>query len=217
LHPAAHKTPRIKKVKDFIKIGDYAENLSYGTSEDLTYQNNGVPFLRITDIDEYFQIDRANIKYISQFDAEKLPKYRASLNDVLISRTGTLGSAILIDETLQNSIFGSYFIKVRFRQKIKEKMNLEYLTFFINSEVGKEQTASLSSGGVQTNLTISAIESVEIPLISKSTQDEIVKHLQSFNTKRQLSKQKLQEAKETVELLVNKQVKSAYFAYQNCS
>jgi len=205
LHPAAYKIPKITKVKDFIKIEDCAEDLSYGTSEDLTYQNSGVPFLRITDIDEYFQIDKANVKYISQFNAEKLIKYKTRLNDMLISRTGTLGSAILIDEMLKDSIFGSYFIKVGFGQKVKEKLNLEYLTFFINSETGKAQSASLSSGGVQTNLTISAIKSIEIPLIDKPTQDEIVKCLQAFKAKRQLSKQKLQEARDFVKNLIKSQ------------
>lgn len=205
LHPLAYKRLEIKEVKDFIKIKDFAESLDYGTSEDLTYQNSGVPFLRITDIDEHFQIDKENLKYISQFDVERLVKYRVSSEDLLISRTGTLGSAILIDAALKNSIFGSYFIRVKFNKEVKTKVILDYLAFFINSDVGKEQSASLSSGGVQTNLTISAIENMEIPVIDRTIQAEITKYVQSFKTKKLLSKQKLQEAKEFVENLIRSQ------------
>ena len=204
LHPAAYKKSEIKGVKDFVKMKNYAESLDYGTSEDLTYQSSVIPFLRITDIDEHFQINEAEVKYISQFDAEKLSKYKVGLNDLLISRTGTLGDAVLIDKDLKDSIFGSYFIRIKFNKKIEEKLNLEYLTFFINSTVGKEQSSSLSSGGVQTNLTIQAIENMKVPVIKKDIQNQIVKYLQSFKEKNRLSKQKLQEAKDFVENLITK-------------
>ena len=63
----------------------------------------------------------------------------------------------------------------------------------------------MSSGGVQTNLTIQAIENMKIPVIKKDIQNQIVKYLQSFKGKNRLSKKKLQEAKDFVENLIANQ------------
>jgi len=78
----------------------------------------------------------------------------------LISRSGTLGLTILIGKDLSDSIFGSYFIRIR----PKTKVNHEYLAFYLNSFFGRMQVEQISTGAIQTNLTIPAIENMLVLL-----------------------------------------------------
>ena len=204
LHPLSYNRPIMKKGVKKIRISDYSEDLDYGTSEKLNYQSFGVPFLRVTDIDNNYQVDFNNLKYISDFEAERQNSCNVELNDILISRTGTLGSAIVIDNNLEGSIFGSYFIKLRLKKEIKKNVLLDYLVFFINSEIGKQQSLALGSGGIQTNLTIQAIKDMEIPVIDIKKQKEIVALVKSFKQKDSRSKTLLDEAKRFIEELIEK-------------
>ena len=100
---AASKNWQIKQYKDL------SSKFKYGTSFPLNYLDDGIPFLRIADLQKY-RFDRENLKYISRQAARKQKAAKVQTGDVLISRSGTLGLAIEIPKELNSAIFGSYFI-----------------------------------------------------------------------------------------------------------
>ena len=142
-----------------VRLGDYSEPLKYGSSEKLEYTDKGTPFLRIADLNER-RFDLLSVKFIDNkltFSESETAK----LGDILVSRSGTLGLAAPITEEFDDAIFGSYFIRVRPDSSV---LNTEFLTLFINSIAGAVQFEAVKTGGIQTNLTISAIENLMIPL-----------------------------------------------------
>ena len=82
----------------------------------LEYLESGVPFLRIANLSGNI-FEPKNLKYISTQDALSAKSATVKTNDILISRSGTLGLSVVIPEFLDNSIYGSYFIKIRPNQK----------------------------------------------------------------------------------------------------
>ena len=180
-----------------VKLGDYSEPLKYGSSEKLEYTDKGTPFLRIADLNER-RFDLLSVKFID----EKLafPEAEtAKLGDILVSRSGTLGLAAPITEEFNDAIFGSYFIRVRPDNSV---FNTEFLTLFTNSIAGAVQFEAVKTGGIQTNLTISAIENLVIPLGTLEWQATFVTLVSEGLGARDRARQILTVAKRAVEIAV---------------
>ena len=176
-------------------LGDLVSKMMYGTSDDIEYTTKGVPLLRITDFDEVTdEIDMLDLKYVPEFLVNKLyKKYQLKKNDLLFSRSGTVGLVALIDEKLEGSIFGSYFIKISPRQTL---INPVYLYLFLNSYCGRVQSQTMKIGAVQTNIALPQIASIKIPIPSQSFQQKIEKMVKEAQEKRKLADEKYKEAEE---------------------
>jgi len=187
-----------KKQKN-VNLGDISLKIKYGTSEDLFYVEKGTPFLRVTDINKFSNIEPEEGKFINNFDAGRLKEYQVETDDIIISRTGTLGLAVYIHEKLDGAVYGSYFIKVKPRHK---DLYNRFIAFFISSEIGRLQTNRRASGGIQTNLTIDAIKSIRIPILSRPIQQRICSLIQDSLRLRKETENLLNEAKQKVEKMV---------------
>jgi len=177
-----------------LAINEIKEGIRYGTSEDLDYVESGVPFLRLVELNEMFSFDLNEIKYVRESDAHKLKPFIVKEGDLLVSRTGTVGCAVYIDKILSNSVFGSYFIRVR----LKQGYNPLYVSFFLNSIYGRMQSERKKTGAVQTNLTIPAILSLKIVLPHGERQDTICKkYLETISLHKE-AKELLEKAKKEV-------------------
>lgn len=183
------------------KLGDIVSGVRYGTSEKVVYQKDGVPFLRVTDVDDFYTIEPENGKFVSRQEAEKLKQYAVKKGEIIISRTGTLGSAVYIDDNLNGSIFGSYFIKVLPDSK---ELLPEFVAFYLNSLCGKMQTEKMASGGIQTNITVEMVKSYIIPVLNKKVQENICNLYFEALSERRKSKQLLEQAKIDIEKNVEK-------------
>lgn len=182
-----------------VTMDEIHQKIRYGTSEDLDYVESGTPFLRLSELNEFYSFDLDNIKYIRRTDAERLKTYEVEEKDILISRTGTLGYAIYIDSKLSGSIFGSYFIRVR----IKKGLNPLYISIFLNSIYGKLQADRQRTGAVQTNLTIPAILSLKVAIPSEEIQknlcNDYMKSLARRNRAKELFLTAIKETEKFIE------------------
>lgn len=190
---------RISSIKHLTlhPIKAFSQSLRYGTSACLSYVDKGVPFLRIADL-ENNRFNNDTVLRISDVQASKLTE-RVAVGDVLISRSGTLGVAVPITPQFDNAVFGSYFIRTRPNSQI---ICPEYMAFFINSLAGQFQVEQRNSGGIQTNLTINAIENILIPVGSKDWQSQFTKIIQDSLKSRESGLNLLAQAKRAVELFI---------------
>ena len=180
-----------------VALGAYSEPLKYGSSEKLEYADKGTPFLRITDLNER-RFDLSSVKFIDNKLAFSEAE-TAKLGDILVSRSGTLGLAAPITEEFDAAIFGSYFIRVRPDNSV---FNTEFLALFINSIAGVVQFEAVKTGGIQTNLTISAIENLMIPLGTLEWQATFVTLASEGLVARDRAHQTLKAAKRAVEIAI---------------
>ncbi|WP_055073846.1 N-6 DNA methylase [Pseudanabaena sp. 'Roaring Creek'] len=188
------KATSLQKGWELKRLESLSSVFKYGVSDALEYIESGVPFLRIADLQKY-RFSESDLKFISH-DAAK--KYSATVQtgDVLISRSGTLGLAIVIPEYLNNAIYGSYFILTRPDQNL---INPKYLAFYLNSLAGKLQTEQANTGGIQTNLTIPVLESLLIMCPPLDIQQRLVDKVNQSYEAQDQSKQLLEIAKTGVE------------------
>ncbi len=195
-----------KKNWALINLRTASEPLKYGSSFPYEYMNEGVPFLRIADLLD-FEFDKSSLKYINVKEAEKeMESCKVKTNDVLISRSGSLGLTVVIPEDLNGSVFGSYFIRVRLKSK---EINPHYLTLFMNSKAGKIQVEQQNTGGIQTNLTIPVIESFKIPVPDIDIQNLIVETVKQSEEYKQGAGHLLQIAKQAVEKAIEENEEAA--------
>ena len=178
-------------------LGNLSEPLRYGSSSKLEYTESGVPFLRIADLNG-LRFDPKSLKYVSEKDGKGEKTSMVQTNDVLISRSGTLGLTIAIPEYLNNSVFGSYFIRVRPKIDILP----EFLALYLNSMAGKLQVEQVNTGGIQTNLTIPVIENLKIVLPPKEIQQKFIEEVAKSVKTEDESKRLLDLAKTAVEIAI---------------
>ncbi|MCX5831148.1 MAG: restriction endonuclease subunit S [Deltaproteobacteria bacterium] len=189
---------------DLRPIKYFSEPLKYGTSEKLVYEAEGIPFLRIADLDNK-RFNPQSVQYISKTQASSISD-RVSLGDVLVSRSGTLGLAVPITEPFNNAVFGSYFIRTRPDRKV---IHPEFMSLFINSLAGQLQVHQKSTGGVQMNLTIEAIENICIPIGNLRWQQSFVDLVEQSLAARKRAHFLLDQAKRAVEIAIEKNEEAA--------
>ena len=121
--------------------------------------------------------------------------------DVVITQMGTVGNAAVMGKEQNGWFFGSFLIRIRPNQDISP----EWLALVINSDFGKQQIQqAMTTATVRTNTDLPTIKGLEIPIIDKKKEKEIADLYIQSRTKKALSRQKLQEAKDFVENLVKK-------------
>lgn len=179
-------------------LGDLSAPLKYGTSTELSYMESGVPFLRIADVRNR-DFEPETLKYISPEAAAQERAATVQTDDVLISRSGTLGLAVAISLQLDGAIFGSYFIRTR---PDKKRLHPAFLALVVDSLAGRMQVEQLNTGGIQTNLTVPAIESLKIPLPSLAEQEQFTAKVFESHAARRRAKGLLEAAKRAVEIAI---------------
>lgn len=157
---------KLKEVKEIAKVicGPFGSSI---TVKD--YKIEGVPLIRISDIDED-HLSKENIIYISKELSEKLKSYIVRKNDLIISQRGTLGLAVKIDEDFDGAVISANFIAIKELKKVFP----DFLQVILSSKLGQTQLIRNTSGQVQTKITTDDIKNIRIPILSEKIQNQIV-------------------------------------------
>ena len=157
-------------------------------------KNNSLPkMLRITDI-QNGGVDWENVPNC-EIDDEQKEKYLLQDNDIVIARTGSVGKSYLVKNPV-NSVFASYLIRLR----ISEKINVNYVYYFLQSDVYWRQISELASGSVQLGVNSTKLQNIEIPVPPLDEQKRIVALLDSLFEKLDAAKSILQKISDGYEL-----------------
>ncbi len=123
--------------------------------------------------------------FIDYAKYEKLKRFTVKTNDIIISCSGTIGKASIIEEKDVKGIISQALLILRADTSV---IYPKYLLYFIQSKEGYHAITSRSSGSVQVN--IARRETIEnIPLIcpSLTEQKNIVAILSSIDNKIELN------------------------------
>lgn len=144
-----------------------------GTHITPTYLPDGVPFLRVTDIQDH-TIDLGNVKYISPDEHQLLSKRaRARRDDILLSKNGTIGVVKIVNWDWDFSFFVSICLL-----RPHKKLNPHYFSYFFESSLVDQQLSESSKKTSVTNLHIVKIRELLISLPPPDEQSKIVQYLQ---------------------------------------
>ena len=185
-----------KYERDTIKSIAYIKKSVEPGSE--AYQDEGIPFVRVSDMTK-FGISDPNIFLLpNEFDLGEL---RPKKDTILLSKDGSVGIAYKVEKDMDCITSGALLHLSVFN----EDYNPDYLTLVLNSIVVQMQAERDSNGAIIQHWKPSEIEQVIIPKLPKPIQDTIsVKIQESFALKAE-SKRLLDEAKMMVEREIEKE------------
>ena len=104
------------------------KEIKYGTSTPPVFSEEGIPFVRATNI-KAGRIIENDMKYISEEEAKKIEKCKLALGDTIIVRSGAnTGDNAFVSEEYVGA-YGGYDIIV----KLNEKINYIFLNAILNS------------------------------------------------------------------------------------
>jgi len=154
------------------KLKYYTKQIVDGAHFTPTYTDDGVPFLRVTDIQSKC-IDMNNIKFIPQAEHDELIKRcNPKKGDLLLSKNGTIGIPKIVDWDFDFSIFVSLCLI-----KIKPTLDVRFVAYFFLSQEIKEQISGQIKQSTVINLHLDKIENFDFALPLLSEQQKIANFL----------------------------------------
>jgi type I restriction enzyme S subunit len=133
------------------------------------YANDGYIVLRTSDISESGKVDVSSAPRLN-ISKDDFSKYKVELGDLLITRTGSLGTLAVFNDNIE-SIPGAYLIMYRL------VMNLGiswYIFYFLKSPLGQKHLIAGGAGVGRPNLNAPTIEVIPIPFPPHSEQRRII-------------------------------------------
>jgi type I restriction enzyme S subunit len=146
--------------------------IQYGTSEKSNANCQGSPILRIGNIKDR-TLDLSELKHVS-LPQNVVQGLLLRDGDVLIIRTS--GSRDLVGTCAvfrghEEFVFASYLIRLRFDL---EKVDPEFVSWFLNSSLGRQQVDAVSRQIMQNNINTEELRALLIPLPPLSVQKKIM-------------------------------------------
>jgi len=163
------------------------------------YKESGKFFIRVSSISKQGLIDKDQ-KYLSEGLYNELKgNYEPKKWEILLTKDATLGIAYVLKEQIEGIISSGIM-----RLKIKEDIDPEYIAICINAIVGRMQIERDSGGSIIEHWKPEQIKNLQIPILSKATQQKIADLARKSHEAHKKSKQLLDEAKRKVEEAIEK-------------
>jgi type I restriction enzyme, S subunit len=141
--------------------------------------------------DEKVFLSRAAIRGLS--DA-----HYAIEDDILITRSGTVGVCAVVGDEENDSAFGSFIIAVQLEDGIEP----EYVCAFLNSPLGQIQFRREENGAVQLNINNEELARIKVPILPAETRKTVVTAIRLINEYADRSETLVSEAIRLVENLI---------------
>lgn len=114
-------------------------------------------YIRITDIDKNGNLIPGNKMYVDGF--KEASNFLLQDGDLLMARTGATFAKVLLYEDFEPSVFASYLIRIKFTEKILNKL----YWYYSKSKLYWGQANQLSSGSAQPQFNGGALKQVVFP------------------------------------------------------
>ena len=171
------------------RLDEVCLKITDGTHITPKYLNEGIPFLRVTDITE----SNSSKKFISNKEHNELiRRCKPENGDVLYTKNGTIGIAKVINWNYEFSIFVSLCLLKPNRIILIPK----YLESFLNTPYALDQALSHSKKGTITNLHLIEIKKIKIPLPPLPLQQtfaSLVEHVEKLKGKQNQSLKEIEQ------------------------
>lgn len=133
-------------------LGEIAD-VEYGFTNKSTDEGD-YRYVRITDIDDNGELISTEKKYLKH--SKEAASFLLQDNDLLIARTGATFAKVLLYEDVEPSVFASYLIRIKFKEKIDNKL----YWYFSKTKKYWDQANSLASGAAQPHFNGAAVKQV---------------------------------------------------------
>ena len=158
-----------------VKFKDIAKEMYYGLTAKAVNKKTSLRMLRTTDIKDYrVNWDALPYAVITEKSRKNISRYLLRKNDLIISRAGTAGVAVLVPRDFNDVIFGSYLIKVRLDENLVDPL---YVYYYCQSNLYWNQIRSGQAGSTLKNINLRILNNILIPLPPLDEQRKIARIL----------------------------------------
>jgi type I restriction enzyme S subunit len=169
--------PELPKGWVWVRLGEIAEMIQYGTSEKATNKSIGIPVLRMGNIQDG-KIIFNDLKYFPK-EWPRINEFFLQDGDILFNRTNSaelVGKTAVYKKFHPPAVFASYLIRI----KIKKNFYVsDLLSYFINSIFGRQYIASVVSQQVgQANVNGTKLSFMPLPFPPLPEQQKIVEEIE---------------------------------------
>lgn len=142
----------MKKGWEIKSLGEIAD-VEYGFTDKSTEEGD-YRYVRITDINENGELISTEKKYLKH--SPEATSFLLQENDLLMARTGATFAKVLLYKDVEPSVFASYLIRIKFKEKIENKL----YWYFSKTKSYWDQANSLASGAAQPHFNGAAVKQV---------------------------------------------------------
>ena len=180
------------------KLGELSERVIVGLATSVTpyYRNEGTPILRNLNIKENY-LDDSDILFLDDEYADGQTGKKIHTGDVLTVHTGYIGTSCIVPEKYDGCLPFTTLITTT----NSTKLNGEFLSQYLNSEMGLSAVQMVTTQGGRQNLNTNDFVNVLIPHPSIDEQKKICDILRYFDnliTLHQRKYEKLQNIKKSM-------------------
>ena len=183
------------------------KEIKYGTSTPPVFSEEGIPFVRATNI-KFGRIIKSDMKYISEDEANKIQRCKLDLGDTIIVRSGAnTGDNAFVTEEYVGS-YGGYDIIF----KLNNKFNYVFINAILNSTYRDIVINPLTRRAGQPHLNSEQIQSLlvfEPPIELQNQFADFVKQVDKLKFEME---QSLKELEDNFNSLMQKAFKGELFS-----
>ena len=157
-----------------------------GTHDSPKYVTEGYPLVTSKNIVDG-KLDLSVINYLSQEDYDKInERSKVDVGDIIMPMIGTIGNPYIVEDFIDFAIKNVALVKFPY-----DSINNRYVWYYLKSESFNRYVAEKNKGGTQKFLSLGDIRSLNIPVINKNEQAEIVELLDKVSSIIDLRKDEL--------------------------
>ncbi|MEW6068765.1 MAG: restriction endonuclease subunit S [Nitrospirota bacterium] len=160
----------------------------------------GIPYLRVSNLKPN-SFDISDVKFIPAFNISK--DIELDSGDLLITRKGTYGVAVVVDDEHKDMVISSEIFRVVLK---KDNINPYYISIWLNIDIAKQLFARISTGGIMGHVSQDALKNIQIILPPLEIQNKIAEEVKRRISKAERLKTEaskiVEEAKKQVEGMI---------------
>ncbi|HOR01766.1 MAG TPA: restriction endonuclease subunit S [Candidatus Woesebacteria bacterium] len=184
-----------------VKLRELIKTITNGLDYRKFSEDGTMDYLRVSNIKPY-KIDYTEVKKVKLSQSDIRKNIFGAKDDVLLTRKGTYGISVSLEENLSAIISSEVFLL----KVYTEKINPHYLSVFFNSSLGQKQFLRNKVGAIMGSLSQEAVRDTLIVLPSEAKQTSIVNQVRSQIRKSDELKQEAEaivtKAKKQVEAMI---------------
>lgn len=165
----------LEELNSFFTDGNYGE--SYPKSEDMSDKNDGVAFLRGSNLKKG-KITLEDANYISKKKHSELTTGHLFLDDIVIAVRGSLGAVGYVNENMVGNNINSQLAIIRTSNSL---LYGKYLLYYLMSNQGKKELLSRVTGTALKQLPIKQIKQIKVPVPKLHEQYKIANFLSELD------------------------------------
>ena len=201
----------------WIRLGELTQVIEYGTSEKASIEQNGVPVLRMSNI-EGGKVLLSKLKYVSPA-IKDLPRLYLTTNELLFNRTNSfelVGKTGIFKGDSQKFTFASYLIRLRLHEPF---VLPDYVNLAMNADYFRatQISANVTQQCGQANFNGTKLANTLIPLPPLAEQQRIVAKVNQLMSLCDELEAKLRQAEADSEKLMNAIVKQVLNSVRDAS